>query len=336
MPQPVKKLNSHLRNSLISPGDSFLLKWKEEIPVFDHELKSVFKTKYFENALFNNAVMESLSLGSDRLGQAIEYSLFTGGKRFRPMLTFASCQVLNKNFKEAMSWAMAVECIHTYSLIHDDLPCMDNDDERRGQPTVHKKFDEATALLAGDALLTEAFGLVGSAYAENKNVGALIQVLAERSGFKGMVSGQANDLAYNEANVTDSTQAADLNMKSLSLDSKDKQQSQVLFIHLQKTAALINAASVGPFLIFNQEKEVIKQFSELSLILGILFQLKDDFLDANIKIENNMVHSLGHDKTKSIYSKYKHQSELIIKDLSGHLNLSPYQELIDYNDTRNV
>lgn len=291
---------------------SVLDSWFSNVSAFDQQLGLVFEQSYFSNAILPEPNLDS-TVGSTNLREAINYALFTGGKRFRPMLTFASCQVLEKDFKEAMAWAMAVECVHTYSLIHDDLPCMDNDDERRGKPTVHIKFDQATALLAGDALLTEAFGILGKSYGKHKNLGQLIQLLSQRSGFQGMVSGQANDLANTDKVVT-----------------KD----QLLFIHFQKTAALINAASLGPFLIFEQDKLVTEKFNALSLIVGLLFQLKDDVLDADDKVENNSIQSLGADQTKLIYENYKSQAHDIIGSLP--LNLQPYIELIEYNDTRTV
>lgn len=298
--------------STSSDNTSLIDSWFSYVSTFDNRLAQVFTKTYFPNTLFSEPNADSIQ-GSVRLTEAINYALFTGGKRFRPMLTFASCKVLKKDFEHAVAWAMAVECIHTYSLIHDDLPCMDDDNERRGQPTVHIKFDQATALLAGDALLTEAFGLVGQHYSGHKNLGELIQLLAQRSGVQGMVSGQANDLANTGKPITE---------------------NQLLFIHLQKTAALINAASVGPFLIFDQDQKVTDQFNTLSLILGLLFQLKDDVLDANDKIENNSIQSLGADQTKVIYETYKKQAFEIIESLP--LDLEPYKELISYNDTRDV
>lgn len=286
--------------------------WKSEMPEFDRRLKSLFQKDFFENDLLSFEVSSKDTTGSKVLSEAIQYALFTGGKRFRPLLTYASCKVLEKDFKEAMVWAMAIECIHTYSLIHDDLPCMDDDDERRGQPTVHKKFNEATALLAGDALLTEAFGLIAEYYNQSSNLGRMIKILSDRSGFQGMISGQANDL-------------------SLQASSSEE---ELLLIHLQKTAALISAACLGPFLIFNQNEDVIKPFDRLSLILGLLFQLKDDFLDANNKEETNLVQSHGHKKTEAIYLKYKSEAEKLIANLSQTFQLKPYIDLIEYNDSR--
>lgn len=302
---------------MLKDENSILESWQNEKSFFDEKLKELFQMSHFQDPIFDFQMDESLKNGSAKLRSAIQYALFTGGKRFRPLLTFASSKVLNKDFKDVLPWAMAIECIHTYSLIHDDLPCMDNDDERRGLPTVHKKYDEATALLAGDALLTEAFGIVAKAYGGNKNLGKLITLLVERAGFQGMVSGQANDLSFL--------------VQESSLNNFKEQQ---LFIHLQKTAALISAACLGPFLIFNESQEKIDAFNKLSLLLGILFQLKDDFLDAKDKTENNMVQTLGEGEAHNTYNVFKEMAENLMESLSVELSMKPYYDLMEYNSKR--
>lgn len=295
---------------------SIFKSWSEtESPYFESQLKNLFKTCDFENSILTPHD-KALKQGALELGDAIKYSLFTGGKRFRPLIVFASCQALKQDFKLTCPWALAIECVHTYSLIHDDLPCMDDDDERRGRPTVHKKFSESTALLAGDALLTEAFGILGQFYSSHRNLGELLKLLSQRAGYQGMVSGQANDLFVSELNQL----------------SKE----QVLYIHLQKTAALISAASVGPFLIFESDKVIIEKMNFLSLVLGILFQLKDDILDSKIKIENNVVQSLGLEESETIFNSFKESANQIIADLqlNSNLEMKSYQELLEYNENR--
>ncbi len=282
------------------PDLKILKDWSLALPQFEDKLKQIFS---FQTKMH----------GASRITEAINYSLFSGGKRFRPMLSFASCQALGKSFDHALSWAMAVECIHTYSLIHDDLPCMDDDDVRRGQPTTHIKFDEATALLAGDALLTEAFGLLGESYNGHKNLGLLISLLSRRSGYHGMVSGQANDL---------------------SATNHDYALEEILSIHDQKTAGLISAACVGPFIIYDQDSRTIQNITELSYKLGLLFQLKDDFLDADNEKENNLVQSFGIDKTQMTYDSLKLDTENIMLDLKSKLEFKPFRELLKYNDLR--
>ena len=216
--------------------------WKKVSSLFESELR-----KFFSRPLKYK--------GEIFLQESMCYSLFSGGKRFRPMLSLASSLSLGQEFKLSIPWAMAVECIHTYSLIHDDLPCMDDDDERRGQLTNHKVFGEAGALLAGDGLLTEAFGILALKYKDHKNLGLLIQTLWESSGLEGMVKGQANDLWTQE--------------KTLEV---------LIYIHKNKTAALIQAACIGPFYVFDrlEDIEVMKAVGEN---LGLLFQIKDDELD---------------------------------------------------------
>ena len=157
-----------------------------------------------------------------RLHQAMRYSLQAGGKRLRPVLVLAAAELFDPAGRaDPLPAAVAIECIHTYSLIHDDLPCMDNDDLRRGRPTCHKEFDEATALLAGDALLTQAFALLATAYPASPGLD-LVRELAVAAGSERLVGGQMSDLlAESDRKVT----AAELE-----------------FIHLNKTAAMIEAA----------------------------------------------------------------------------------------------
>src|SRR4051812_42982294 len=160
----------------------------------------------------------------ERLHAAMRYSLEAGGKRLRPVLTLAAADLFGARH-DALPAAVAIECLHTYSLIHDDLPCMDNDDLRRGRPTAHKQFDEATALLAGDALLTLAFQLIGRHYAGSPAVcAALTREIADAAGSERLIGGQMEDLlAEKKANAS----AAELE-----------------FIHLNKTGAMLEAALV--------------------------------------------------------------------------------------------
>lgn len=192
---------------------------------------------------------------------AERYSLFAGGKRIRPLLTLEFCRMFGGEEEAALPFACAVEMIHTYSLIHDDLPCMDNDDLRRGKPTNHKVFGEATALLAGDALLTGAF----EAAASNTVVGAetaakAVAYLAGCAGRYGMVGGQIMDLEGEK--------------RRLSLD-------ELLQLHSLKTGALISAASVlgalaaGVSLTDARMKDVVTYAENV----GLAFQIVDDILD---------------------------------------------------------
>jgi geranylgeranyl pyrophosphate synthase len=195
-----------------------------------------------------------------RLHEAMRYSMQAGGKRLRPVLVLAAAELFDPSGRvDPVPAAVAVECIHTYSLIHDDLPCMDNDDLRRGRPTCHKAFDEATALLAGDALLTHAFALLATAYPTAPGL-ALTRELAGAAGSTRLVGGQMADLlAEKNPRVT----AADLE-----------------FIHLHKTAAMIEAALAMGGLVGGADAGGLDTLHRAGRHLGLAFQIVDDILDA--------------------------------------------------------
>lgn len=199
--------------------------------------------------------------GWQRLNSAMRYSLLQeGAKRFRPSLSLMVAQALGAPAEQALPFAAALECVHTYSLIHDDLPSMDNDDFRRGQPTCHKKFDEATAILAGDALLTDAFAWIGEAYADRPEVAvrAIIE-LSRAAGSHGMVGGQALDLRAQSGATTEI--------------------EELRLMHQLKTGALIRAAAVGSAIICEASEDQIEDLSDYSAALGLAFQVADDLLD---------------------------------------------------------
>jgi geranylgeranyl pyrophosphate synthase len=196
-----------------------------------------------------------------RLHTAMRYSLQAGGKRLRPVLVLAAAEVFGVRDDAAVPAAIAVVCIHTYSLIHDDLPCMDNDDLRRGRPTAHKAFDEATALLAGDALLTHAFGLLAGAYAGNPPLGhALSRELADAAGSRRLIGGQMEDL--------------------LAEKKADATTEDLEFIHLNKTAAMIEVSLVMGGLVGGANDADLVVLREAGRHLGMMFQIIDDILDA--------------------------------------------------------
>ncbi|MGH7945274.1 MAG: polyprenyl synthetase family protein [Opitutaceae bacterium] len=196
-----------------------------------------------------------------RLHAAMRYSLQSGGKRLRPVLVLSTAELFGVRNDTALPAAVAMECVHTYSLIHDDLPCMDNDDLRRGRPTAHKAFDEATALLAGDALLTHAFALLAGAHASQPALAhALIRELAGAAGSERLIGGQMEDLlAEKKADAT----AAELE-----------------FIHLNKTAAMIEAALVMGGLVGRANEREVTALRDIGRHLGLAFQIVDDVLDA--------------------------------------------------------
>ena len=193
--------------------------------------------------------------------KAIHYSVFAGGKRIRPILCLAAVEASGGDLAPAMPFACALELIHTYSLIHDDLPAMDNDDFRRGKPTSHKVFGESIAILAGDALLTEAFVLLSRAekvrFSAEKRL-AVIQEIAQAAGIAGMVGGQTLDL----------------------LSEKSRPDIEVLNeIHRRKTGALIMAAVKSGAIIANTREDKLQALANYSINVGLAFQIADDILN---------------------------------------------------------
>ncbi|GAB3037113.1 (2E,6E)-farnesyl diphosphate synthase [Bowmanella dokdonensis] len=212
------------------------------------------------NRLLSEQV-QSLADLAPRLKSAMEYALLIGGKRARPGLLYATGEMLNVPLKDLDASAMALECIHAYSLVHDDLPCMDDDDLRRGQPTCHRAFDEATAVLAGDALQTLAFELLASypmaPKLENRRI-ALVRLLSRASGYGGMCGGQAMDLAATN--------------QAVSLEQLER-------LHTHKTGALLKAAlQMACCLSAATEAEKI-QLDSYANAIGLAFQVHDDILD---------------------------------------------------------
>lgn len=189
--------------------------------------------------------------------QAMKYSLESGGKRVRPVLTLEFCRILGGNAQDAMPFAAAVEFIHTYSLIHDDLPCMDNDDMRRGKPSSHIKFGEANALLTGDALLTHAFSCAASSELCGKRVREAVSVLSEYAGVNGMIGGQIVDLQG---------------------ENKKFNADELFLMDKLKTSALIKAACVLGC-IAADSMESIPAAVDFAENLGLAFQIVDDILD---------------------------------------------------------
>ena len=196
--------------------------------------------------------------------QAARYSLMGGGKRMRAVLVLSVCDMLAGDSAAAEPFAAAVEMLHCYSLIHDDLPCMDDDDLRRGRPSCHKAFGEAAALLAGDVLLTEAFEAAAQAPASPEVCLQAVQALSRGAGSCGMVYGQELDLKYE---VLDTTE------------------SQLLQIHRNKTGALINAAVQMGAAAAGADAAQREALEQYAYGLGLMFQIVDDVLDATATTE---------------------------------------------------
>ena len=192
------------------------------------------------------------------LFDAMEYSLLAGVKRLRPILTLEFCRICGRDWKKAVPFAAAIEMIHTYSLIHDDLPCMDNDDLRRGRPSCHKAFDEATAMLAGDVFLTEAFEVIANAPADADVCVRAAAALSAGAGSRGMVYGQELDLKYEALAATE---------------------EQLRLIHRNKTGALINAAIQMGAAAARADDAQCRALEHYAYGLGLVFQIVDDVLD---------------------------------------------------------
>ena len=201
-------------------------------------------------------------LSSGRLLEAMRYSATGGGKRMRALLAYASTEAIGASAELADHAAVAVEMIHTYSLIHDDMPCMDNDNLRRGKPTSHVKFGDATAMLAGDALQPLAFAVLLGAPATPTGVLAATHELAEASGAYGMAGGQAIDLA----NV-----GLPMTLKALEE------------MHAMKTGAMFEAAIVIPALLAEEDETTLAALTIYAQKIGLTFQVIDDVLDATVE-----------------------------------------------------
>ena len=221
---------------------------------------------------------------SSELGQAARYSLLGGGKRVRAVLTLAACELCGTNAADALDYACALEMLHCYSLIHDDMPCMDNDDFRRGRPSCHKQFGEATALLAADALVTAAFEVIANAKCSAKSRIEAVQLLAKGGGDRGMLYGQELDKHFETVRASE---------------------DELLALHAHKTGALIitavelGCAAAGAAPDTAARKALVRYAAEL----GLVFQIVDDILDVTSTTEElgkPVGSDAGNDKTTFI------------------------------------
>ncbi len=207
-------------------------------------------------------IMDTPSAGSGRLIDAMKYSLNAGGKRLRPILCFAAAEAVGGCAGDCLTTACSLEMIHTYSLIHDDLPAMDNDDLRRGKPTCHIKFDEATAVLAGDALLTMAFNILASE--DNSDTSnpetklSVIGIISRAAGQPGMIEGQMTDIES---------------------EGKALEFNELAKMHDLKTGALITASILSGAILGGASKEQIARLEKYSKYIGLAFQVADDILN---------------------------------------------------------
>ena len=218
------------------------------------EFESLLKSY---QARINHKLEGLLPMNDTLLSRAMRYSVLNGGKRLRPMLVYLIGELSDTESEYLDTLACSVELIHCYSLIHDDLPAMDDDDLRRGNPTTHKKFDEATAILAGDALQPLAFELITSIETSDRNKVEMIRSLAKACGHLGMVGGQIKDI--NSKNIFD--------MKSLDL------------MHSEKTGRLIEASIETSGILSGLSKDDIESLKSYGAKIGLAFQIQDDIID---------------------------------------------------------
>ncbi|MBN2332931.1 MAG: polyprenyl synthetase family protein [Deltaproteobacteria bacterium] len=234
--------------------------------------------------LFENYLKEQCSLAGTAadnaaiLKEAMTYSLLAGGKRLRPVLTMGACELFSREVEKVFPLAVAVEMIHTYSLIHDDLPAMDDDNFRRGRPTNHKVYGEGIAILAGDALLTDAFGLVAAMDSIDERVRCeLVFRLSRAAGSEGMVAGQAIDLAC---------------------EGRQDVSAELLFdLHRRKTGELITFSVVAGGLVGGAGQEDLSRLENYGKAIGLAFQIADDILDETATSEQ-MGKDAGSDRQK--------------------------------------
>lgn len=261
---------------------------------------------------------------------SMRYSVENGGKRVRPLLTLLFCDACGGDVKKALPLAIAVEYVHTYSLIHDDLPCMDNDDFRRGKPSNHKVYGEAFALLAGDGLLTAAFDIISES-CENGLFSAevaveAIHILARNAGSRGMIGGQVIDL---------------LNEKKDDVDIEE-----LMFMDSLKTGALIGAACVLGCVAAQADIEKRVDAEEFARRIGLAFQIKDDILDVTSSFEklgkptgsdeqngkSTYVKLLGVERCQKLVEKLTQDAMKILDEFDNNEALIEYAEYLSKRD----
>lgn len=251
---------------------------------------------------------------NSKLPLSVQYSLLGGGKRFRPELAIRVFQSYQSNISHVLPWAAAVEMVHSYSLIHDDLPCMDDDNLRRGRPTNHIVFGEAIALLAGDTLLTESFSLLADEYgkASPQIAVSLISKLAQAAGGRGMVAGQVQDLS-GQATFS---------------------REDLRVLHQLKTGKLIQVSVVGAALLAGATEQELHQWALFGDQLGFAFQLADDLLD----IEQDKGHGRswvekeGLDGTRALLEKTSKEALMAIDAINKKTDL--LVEVVQRNQER--
>jgi len=291
------------------------MEFKEQMNIFRERAESAIRT-----------CLPEADTPPARLHEAMRYSMSAGGKRLRPMLVLAVHDLLEGAINPEPA-AVALECLHTYSLIHDDLPAMDDSDLRRGSPTCHVQFDEATAILAGDALLTYSFQLLAEHYESWPALAvALVKDLSIAAGSRKLIGGQMEDI--------------------LSERNGDNNPERLHFIHLNKTAALLQCSLVFGARVAEADGQTLSSVSRMGHHLGLAFQLVDDVLDvsrdtlslgkpAGIDEKNQTataVHFYGVSRTKEMATEHSRQALDIAGNLPG--DTSFLESLIQWMENR--
>ena len=278
----------------------FISSFQSELSLFHQFLQNWIK-KY----------QESIPHQAHQLIEALKYAV-VGGKRFRPLLAILTAKAFRQDVEHILPYACAVEFLHTYSLIHDDLPAMDNADKRRGRSSLHKAFNEATAILAGDALLTEAFILAVSYKSQNlEDTSTLVDILGQAVGGRGMISGQILDIRLVNSQIAGN--------KSIDLEE----------LYSLKTGALISASIVGIAMLSGIKDSDILKLKDFAYKLGIAFQVADDLEDFEQQSDHksviNCAHQWGVQVAQKKLWKLYNQSLDILKSIE---NTEGLQKLI--------
>ena len=279
------------------------------------ELKNIFEEELI-------AYLDRTHFEPKILNESVRYSLLLGGKRLRPVLMLACAQMLGGKVQDVLPLAIALEMIHTYSLIHDDLPAMDNDDFRRGQPSNHKKFGEGQAILAGDALLNQAFSICIDECKKGRTYINAASEICRNAGAYGMVAGQAADLFYQ--------------------DGENVGKNIADFIVLNKTAKMILSAVVVPAYIYGLDENIRSLLEQFAINFGFLFQVTDDILDVEGSFEKlgktvgkdakekkmSCVNLYGIEKARELAESYKENCLKFLSELPYECSF--FERLVQY------
>lgn len=264
----------------------------------------------------NNIFKSSSILLENNFLDMLKYPLDAGGKRLRPILTCLACELFNGDYKKAIIPAVSLELIHTYSLVHDDLPAMDNDDLRRGKPTTHVKYGEANAILVGDGLLTHSFEILSNANVNDKTLRKLLYEISYAAGVSGMVMGQFIDLYYEERDI-------DFEMLKI--------------LHSKKTGAMIRGAVRVGAIASEKENINLENITKYGEAIGLAFQIQDDILDV-ISDNETLGKTVGKDEKegKLTYVKQFGLEGAKEKAIETSKEAIDYLNVYDDNEAKNI